>query len=82
LFSKLLYSLAVLLGIVTVVFLLFTALPGDPAQLMLGQRASEEEVQMIRKDLGLDLPIATQYPPQDVWGFHLSNSGNTHRSMR
>jgi peptide/nickel transport system permease protein len=47
LFSKLLYSLAVLLGIVTVVFLLFTALPGDPAQLMLGQRASEEDVQMI-----------------------------------
>jgi peptide/nickel transport system permease protein len=61
LFSKLLYSLAVLLGIVTVVFLLFTALPGDPAQLMLGQRASEEEVQMIRKDLGLDLPIGKQY---------------------
>jgi peptide/nickel transport system permease protein len=61
LFSKLLYSLAVLLGIVTVVFLLFTALPGDPAQLMLGQRASEEEVQMIRRDLGLDLPIGTQY---------------------
>jgi len=61
LLSKLLYSLAVLLGIVTVVFLLFTALPGDPAQLMLGQRASEEDVQMIRRDLGLDLPFTTQY---------------------
>lgn len=59
--SKILYSLAVLLGIVTVVFLLFTALPGDPAQLMLGQRASEEDVQMIRKDLGLNLHITTQY---------------------
>jgi len=61
LLSKTLYSLAVLLGIVTVVFLLFTALPGDPAQLMLGQRASEDDVQMIRRDLGLDLPITTQY---------------------
>lgn len=60
-YSQLAYSLAVLWGIVTVVFLLFTALPGDPAQLMLGQRSSEEEVQMIRKDLGLDLPIGTQY---------------------
>ena len=59
--SRLIYSIAVLFGIVTVVFLLFNALPGDPAQLMLGQRASQEEVQMIRKDLGLDLPITTQY---------------------
>jgi len=61
LISRILYSIAVLFGIVTVVFLLFNALPGDPAQLMLGQRASQEEVQMIRKDLGLDLPITTQY---------------------
>lgn len=58
---KLLYSFTVLLGIVTVVFLLFTALPGDPARLMLGQRADQSEVEMIRKDLGLDLPIFTQY---------------------
>lgn len=58
---KILYSFTVLLGIVTVVFLLFTALPGDPARLMLGQRADQSEVEMIRKDLGLDLPIFTQY---------------------
>jgi len=82
LFSKLLYSLAVLLGIVTVVFLLFTALPGDPAQLMLGQRASEEEVQMIRKDLGLDLPIATQYLPQGARGFHFSCARYSHQHLR
>lgn len=59
--KKLLYSILVLFGIVTVVFLLFTALPGDPARLMLGQRADQSEVEMIRKDLGLDLPLATQY---------------------
>lgn len=50
-----------LFGIVTVVFLLFAALPGDPARLMLGQRADQSEVEMIRKDLGLDLPLSTQY---------------------
>lgn len=50
-----------LFGIVTIVFLLFTALPGDPAQLMLGQRADKSEVEMIRKELGLDLPLFTQY---------------------
>ena len=59
--KKLLYSISVLFGIVTVVFLLFTALPGDPASLMLGQRADQSEVEMIRKDLGLDLPLSTQY---------------------
>lgn len=58
---KLLYSLSVLFGIVTVVFLLFAALPGDPARLMLGQRADQSEVEMIRKDLGLNLPLPTQY---------------------
>ena len=58
---KFLYSLTVLFGIVTVVFLLFTALPGDPARLMLGQRADLTELEMIRKDLGLDLPLVTQY---------------------
>lgn len=58
---KLLYSLSVLFGIVTVVFLLFAALPGDPARLMLGQRADQSEVEMIRRDLGLDLPLFTQY---------------------
>lgn len=50
-----------LFGIVTVVFLLFAALPGDPARLMLGQRADKAEVDMISKDLGLDLPLSTQY---------------------
>jgi len=59
--GKLAYGMVVLFGIVTVVFLLFNALPGDPAQLMLGQRASQEEVAMIRKDLGLDQPLSVQY---------------------
>ena len=59
--KKILYSISVLFGIVTVVFLLFAVLPGDPARLMLGQRADQSEVEMIRKDLGLDLPLSTQY---------------------
>lgn len=61
LLRKLLYGFSVLFGIVTVVFLLFNALPGDPARLMLGQRADQQEVEMIRKELGLDLPMPVQY---------------------
>lgn len=59
--KKLLYSLLVLFGIATIVFLLFSVLPGDPARMMLGQRADQESVEAISHELGLDQPLTTQY---------------------
>jgi peptide/nickel transport system permease protein len=59
--KRLFYGFLVLLGVVTVVFLLFHVLPGDPARMMLGQRADISTVEAIRKDLGLDKPLLTQY---------------------
>lgn len=59
--SKLLYSIIVLWGVITAIFFLFNVLPGDPATIMLGQRANKEQVEAIHKDLGLDLPLLTQY---------------------
>jgi len=50
-----------LLGVVTLVFFLFNILPGDPARMMLGQRADEESIRIINRDLGRDKPIALQY---------------------
>jgi peptide/nickel transport system permease protein len=58
---RLWYGLLVLTGVVTVIFLLFHALPGDPARMMLGQRADMASVEAINKDLGLDKPLVTQY---------------------
>ncbi len=55
------YGVLVLFGVVTVVFILFNILPGDPARMMLGQRADISSVESIRKDLGLDKPLYTQY---------------------
>jgi peptide/nickel transport system permease protein len=46
----------VLLGVVILVFLLFQALPGDSAQLTMGQRSDVESLNAVRKDLGLDKP--------------------------
>lgn len=43
------------------VFFLFNILPGDPARMLLGQRADITSVDAIKKDLGLDKPIAIQY---------------------
>ena len=59
--KRLFYGFLVLLGVVTVVFLLFNVLPGDPARMMLGQRADITSVEAINKDLGLDKPLTTQY---------------------
>jgi peptide/nickel transport system permease protein len=58
---KIIYSIIVLWGVVTAIFFLFNVLPGDPATIILGQRANKEQVEAIHKDLGLDLPILTQY---------------------
>ena len=59
--KKILYSLLVLYGVITVIFFLFNVLPGDPATIMLGQRANAELIESIHKDLGTDRPIMEQY---------------------
>jgi peptide/nickel transport system permease protein len=59
--KRLWYGLLVLLGVITIVFFLFNILPGDPARMMLGQRADIASVEAINKDLGLDKPLHIQY---------------------
>ena len=48
-------------GVVTVIFLLFNVLPGDPAKMMLGQNQSSEQVEAVSKKYGFDKPKVTQY---------------------
>lgn len=55
------YGFLVLAGVVTVVFLLFNVLPGDPARMLMGQRADAESLKIIQKDLGLDQPLSKQF---------------------
>lgn len=47
--------------IVTLVFFLLKATPGDPADAFLGNRASDEVKADLRKQLGLDQPVYVQY---------------------
>lgn len=58
---KLLYSLVILWGVVSLIFLLFFYLPADPARMMLGQRADEASLKAIRQDLGLNQSKWKQY---------------------
>ena len=46
---------------VTVVFFISRLIPGDPARLIAGQFATEEQVQQIREEYNLDKPIPVQY---------------------
>jgi ABC-type dipeptide/oligopeptide/nickel transport system permease component len=51
----------VLLGVATLVFSLIHLVPGDPAQAMLGDGASPQDIEELRRSLGLDRPLLEQY---------------------
>jgi peptide/nickel transport system permease protein len=61
LIRRLLLTMPVLFGVATLLFALIHLVPGDPAQSMLGDGASAEEVAKLRHSLGLDRPLLTQY---------------------
>ena len=54
-------SIVTLLGVSAIVFLMVRLLPGYPARVIAGLLASEEDVQRLRADLGLDRPLHVQY---------------------
>jgi len=54
-------GIAVVAGVLTLTFLLLHAAPGDPARLLLGPRATPEQIAAGRHALGLDRSLATQY---------------------
>ncbi len=51
----------VMLGVALVVFSIMYLTPGDPATLLLGERASQEEILMLRNEMGLNDPFVVQY---------------------
>ncbi|MBM3270770.1 MAG: ABC transporter permease [Candidatus Sericytochromatia bacterium] len=51
----------ILLGVVAIVFAAVRLIPGDPATVILGERATEAAKAALRHDLGLDRPIAVQF---------------------
>jgi peptide/nickel transport system permease protein len=50
-----------LIGISLLVFLMLHLVPGDPAQIMLGERANAETVAALRAEMGLDQPLLVQF---------------------
>lgn len=60
-FRRLLLAIPILLAVVTLVFFVVRMAPGDPAQVILGDSASQESLESLRHELGLDRPVLTQY---------------------
>ena len=71
------YALLTLFGVVTVIFFLFTVLPGDPARMMLDQNENSEQLAIIKKKYGFDQPVSTQYlyylNDLSILSFHSTN---------
>lgn len=76
--QRLAASVVTLLGVSLIVFLMVRMLPGDPARVIAGLLASEQDVERIRRDLRLDQPLYVQY------GVFLARlaQGNLGRSAR
>jgi len=60
-YRKLAHALLIMFGVVSLVFLLFHALPGDPVAMMAGQRSDIQTRRVIEKELGLNKPLYQQY---------------------
>lgn len=58
---RLLLAIPTLIGVATVVFFLIRLIPGDPAKVIAGDTATPEQVERIRENLGLNLPLWEQY---------------------
>ena len=58
---RLLMTVPVLFGLSVIVFLIMSLIPGDPAQAILGSYATPENLERLRADLGLNLPLPQQY---------------------
>lgn len=58
---RVLITIPVILGVCTLTFLLIHFVPGDPIDIMLGDQASVMDKAALRSQLGLDLPLWTQY---------------------
>lgn len=60
-FKRILMIIPILLGVSIIVFTILSFTPGDPARLILGQSASQETVDKLHHEMGLDDPFAVRY---------------------
>jgi peptide/nickel transport system permease protein len=74
--KRVLQIIPVLLLVTILIFLLMRMIPGDPAYILLGQRATPELVAELHVKMGLDKPLYVQYLVflKNLLSFNLGNS--------
>jgi len=83
LIRRILTTIPVIIGVILVVFILTTIVPGDPARIMMGQRGDPETIKLIREEMGLDNPIPVQLYDfyKDVFTFNLGRSYRNNQTV-
>lgn len=59
--KRLLALIPILIGVAVIVFLIVHLIPGDPAQTMLGERATDQALERLREQMGLNDPLPIQF---------------------
>lgn len=79
LLKRILYLIPILIGVVLILFVLNEITPGDPAELILGTEASEEQIAELREELGLNDPFIVRFF-RYVFNSFTGDLGNSYRS--
>ena len=81
--KRLLSTIPVIIGVVTISFFLIHMIPGDPIDIMLGDNANVSDKEALRKELGLNLPISVQFSKyvSNLANFDLGRSLQTQRPV-
>ncbi len=64
---RLVQMVPVVFAITLIIFIMLRAIPGDPAQTFLGDKATDQQIEIVTREMGLDKPIYVQY------GYYLRN---------
>ena len=77
--KRLLTMIPVILGVTLIVYLIMSLAPGDPARSILGEQATEEQVQALREEMGLNDSVFVQYV-RYIWNLLHGDLGTSYQS--
>ena len=77
--KRLLAMIPVILGVTLIVYCIMSLAPGDPARTILGEQASQEQIQELRDEMGLNDPILVQYA-RYIWNLLHGDLGTSYQS--
>ena len=77
--KRLAAMIPVILGVTLIVYLIMSLAPGDPARTILGEQATEEQVNELREEMGLNDPIIVQYF-RYIWNLLHGDLGRSYQS--